>query len=538
MGSGSDLGRLEYGCQLDTRRVPNGPADTATFGLSNTTDVSISANTEVNGITFTAAATNPYVITVNPGVTLTLSGTGITNNSGRPQTFRIGSDDQAEVAQIHFTNSAHAGNAIIDLRSEGDLLGGSAQFSNRSSAGSATIITATSSSITFFDHSTAGNASVLMGGQGSSIQFFNASTAGSADISGGLNDSVGFNDHSTAGSATIGIGDDGFIDFSDHSSAGDATIFVGPIGIVDFADFSTAGSAIIRGFGMDVSFSDASKGGTTAITLLLNTVFARRSSLDISRHNPPGVTIGSLEDDGTGTALVFLGANNLTVGSNNLSTTFSGVIKDGGLGGGVGGSLTKIGTGTFTLTGANTYTGDTNVNRGVLQVDGSITSNTLVNRQGTLTGTGTIHDGLTNQGTVSPGSPTGTLTVDNFTQANYAKLMIQIANTNEFGVLNVLGAANLAGRLDTVLLNGFVPAVGDSFTFLTAGVVNGTLFMRNRNIDDLPLHWEISYFPTFAVLTVAAGNVSVPDAGSTLLLLVLALAALLMCRRLSCELRN
>src|SRR6266480_5254899 len=34
--------------------VPNGPADIATFALSNTTDVSISENTEVNGITFTS----------------------------------------------------------------------------------------------------------------------------------------------------------------------------------------------------------------------------------------------------------------------------------------------------------------------------------------------------------------------------------------------------------------------------------------------------------------------------------------------------
>jgi hypothetical protein len=35
--------------------VPNGPADNATFGLSHTTDVSISEEIEVNGITFTAA---------------------------------------------------------------------------------------------------------------------------------------------------------------------------------------------------------------------------------------------------------------------------------------------------------------------------------------------------------------------------------------------------------------------------------------------------------------------------------------------------
>ena len=33
--------------------VPNGPADIATFALSNTTNVSISANTEVNATTFT-----------------------------------------------------------------------------------------------------------------------------------------------------------------------------------------------------------------------------------------------------------------------------------------------------------------------------------------------------------------------------------------------------------------------------------------------------------------------------------------------------
>ena len=38
--------------------VPNEPADIATFGLSNTTDVSISTDTEVNSIIFTPAAKN------------------------------------------------------------------------------------------------------------------------------------------------------------------------------------------------------------------------------------------------------------------------------------------------------------------------------------------------------------------------------------------------------------------------------------------------------------------------------------------------
>ena len=39
--------------------VPNGPRDIATFALSNTTNVSISANTEINRIIFTRATANP-----------------------------------------------------------------------------------------------------------------------------------------------------------------------------------------------------------------------------------------------------------------------------------------------------------------------------------------------------------------------------------------------------------------------------------------------------------------------------------------------
>jgi hypothetical protein len=111
--------------------------------------------------------------------------------------------------------------------------------------------------------------------------------------------------------------------------------------------------------------------------------------------------------------------------------------------------------------------------------------------------------------------------------------MIQLAGTNagEFSVLNILGTANLSGQLNPVLLNGFLPTIGDSFTFLNYGAVNGTLFIFNRNIDNLPEHWEVSYLPTSAILTVVAGNVPVPDQASTLLLLMLGLLGLVMYRR-------
>jgi autotransporter-associated beta strand protein len=77
-----------------------------------------------------------------------------------------------------------------------------------------------------------------------------------------------------------------------------------------------------------------------------------------------------------GNGLVFLGSFNLTIGGNDLSTEFSGIVQDGGYAAGSGGSLTKLGAGNLTLTGANTYTGGTVVQSGVLLANNSSGSGT------------------------------------------------------------------------------------------------------------------------------------------------------------------
>ena len=434
--------------------VPNGPADIATFGLSNTIDVSISADTEGNGVIFTPAATNPYTITVTSGLTLTISGVGTTNNAGILQHF------VTDAGQIRFTNSSTVtGNVFIENDGSG--------------------------STNFFDSSTAGNSLIIDRGGISVLQFLDRSTAGNSNIT-AQGGAVNFSDTSTAGSATINI--------------------------------------LATGSGAFLSFEDSSRGGTARIEL---TTFGNRPAiLDISAHNAPGVTIGSLE--GNETAIVSLGANNLTIGSNNLSTTFSGVIQDG-----TGGSLTKIGSGTFILAGANTYTGDTNVNGGVLQVHGSITSNTFVNHGGTLAGTGTINGNVTNNGRVNPGDSPGVLTVvHNYTQAQYATLIIQIADMgpDQFSVLDVMGNANLSGFLDPVLLNGFVPTIGDSFTFLNYASFTGEFsHIKHEIFDNGMLQWSVIYQNNNAILTV--GPNTIPDQGSAFLLLTLGLLGLLTFRR-------
>ena len=82
------------------------------------------------------------------------------------------------------------------------------------------------------------------------------------------------------------------------------------------------------------------------------------------------VRLGSLAGGGT-VRSESGGTQTLSVGGDDTSTTFSGVIQDSysSLTGSI--ALTKVGSGTLTLSGSNTYSGDTTISAGRLELTGN-----------------------------------------------------------------------------------------------------------------------------------------------------------------------
>lgn len=149
------------------------------------------------------------------------------------------------------------------------------------------------------------------------------------------------------------------------------------------------------------------------------------------------------------------------------------------------GGFTKNGTGILTLSGKNTYTGDTNINAGTLVVNGSISSELTVASVGTLSGTGLIAGNVQMSGTLSPGESPGVLSVaGSLALATRSLTVMDIDGTNlgsgagSHDRLNLTGVESIFtadGVLRPLLRgisgganNDFTPAIGQSFPIITA----------------------------------------------------------------------
>ncbi|HEY1768974.1 MAG TPA: autotransporter-associated beta strand repeat-containing protein [Chthoniobacterales bacterium] len=376
--------------------VPNSETDIATFGASNVTNVT---NTDeiimLDSLVFSPGAPE---YTINALDNIELYGAGIVNNSGTTQSFVAGAiffDNSATAGDMvnfsavggdfFFNDASSAGFATFDL-TNGSGTQGHIFFEDDSTAGNATINASASSVVEFLGSSSGGNATfnlttaafVLFDASNNAEHMTGNCIGGNAEIG----SEIAFQGYSSAGEGTFTtVGGStsgeqgGFILFDNTATADNATFVVGGglgaglsgTSLIFSVSTTAAAADITANGGADgseggtVIFADNATGGTCNITLFGN------AALDITTHKRPGVTIGSLAGAGS----VLLRANTLTIGSNNQSTTFSGVIQGSG-------GVTKSGTGTLTLSGKNTYTRTTTVSAGTLGGGGTIAGSVTV----------------------------------------------------------------------------------------------------------------------------------------------------------------
>jgi autotransporter-associated beta strand protein len=371
---------------------------------------------------------------------------------------------------VQFMNNSTAGNATITHQgSDYYVYAAATLFRNTSSAGNGYFIAegalpshqqldGNPGSVAFFDTTTAGNGTFIAnGGQA-------AQTAGGViDLE---DSSTAENGTFYANGATIRGAFGGRAEFRDDSQASAATLI------------ATASSGDTEDSGGGILFFDTSTGDTARVELVGN------GFLDLREHDTPKLTIGSLSGDG----LVFLGAANLSVGSNNLSTKFSGLIEENSEG--TSGSLTKIGTGSLKLSGANTYTGGTIVEQGKLVVGNSTGSATGTGpvqvNGGTFGGKGIVSGNLT----VGAGSGGGAILAPGAAGSTPTVLTIQSNLTFKADAIYLFKLNAKKARTDMVMANGATIEAGAQFEINAVGnkkLTTGKVFTAIGNTAATPI---------------------------------------------------
>ncbi len=545
--------------------VPNSETDVATFGVSNITDIVVGMSTDFDGaenkvseIVFKPGA-SAYTLISTPSDGQAYSdylefyGGGIVNNSGKNQHFIVKAapgPEEAQAGVIYFQNSSSvADNVIITNEGSGSSIGIGVyggvtnlgfNFTDNPSAGKATYIneggkvagTLDGGVTALFSYSTAvaaifinqpgevdGAAAGLTfvdtyGNVGRSTFVNNAASmigaeGGYTEIDRGICEGARFiakgaSSAGPQGGQVYTYGGEGYASFTAKGGQGSGA----QGGLIEIQNICNSGQTVVSA----EAGRDGGLGGMITLTgkpVTLDQVQFRlqgNATMALSVLVTRSATIGSLSGKGA----VSLGGFLLTIGGNSLDTTFSGVIQDNG-------GINKLGSGTLTLSGANTYSRSTTISAGALVV---------ANKTGSGTGAGpvTVEAGILGGSGIVAGK------VKVGTGSGAGAFLAPAAAANKPGTLTIQRSLNFNSdatytyifearrnkvRADQVIANGVTI---NNATFSLSGTIQGkmragTMLTLISNTKATPINGVFNNLADGAIVTVNGNHLKASYTG-------------------------
>jgi autotransporter-associated beta strand protein len=235
---------------------------------------------------------------------------------------------------------------------------------------------------------------------------------------------------------------------------------------------------------------------------LPNALVVVNSGLYTYNDSGSSIIFGALAGNGSLT-----GNENYRIGSKNIDSEFKGTITSG--------SLTKVGTGTFTLSNNNTYSGGTTVSSGKLNISntsGSATGagNVTVNSGGCVTGEGSIGGNVAVNalGVLAPGSESNTgryLTMDKILMLKNGSILEVKANPifKYIDHVVVSGSIQVAGHLKITNSTSEEYSDGDEFQLFKCENISGAFDNITPETPGDNMVWDLSEFESRGVIKVA-----------------------------------
>ena len=174
---------------------------------------------------------------------------------------------------------------------------------------------------------------------------------------------------------------------------------------------------------------------------------------------------------------------------------------------GAPGSLNKAGTGTVTISGTNTFTGNTFVRSGALYVNGtSVSPLTEAPAGTTFGGSGTISGNVNVRGQLAPGADgTAALGIGGTLTLGSGALAEMQIGTAAYDRVTGSVATVLGGTVNVSFLPGFTPAGGETYQ-LFSGTISGSPVLDVPVLTNTNLSWETNSFTTTGAISIAGGS--------------------------------